>query len=433
MRERFALTAALTFWLGACAGPTVAGTTGLSPHETPAVSPFTPSARIALAGNAFVTSAPSGATESITPAGLTGWTNASSITSTYFRVSNPGTLTVAVRGHASAGSTGTIRVTINGAPFTITLSGARDTSIVAGEVTVTQAGYVTVALQGLSRTGTSFGEVSALEVAGTAAAGMHYANDSANYYWSRRGPSVHLQYTTPANTEYFYSEITVPVGEDRIGSYFMANGFGQGYMGIQVNSSTERRVLFSVWDDPAGAVTTLASKGPGVVTGNFSGEGTGGQSYLVFNWTAGDTYRFLTRARPDGAGNTDYSAWFGAPGAAWRLIATWKRPNISTYLTGVHSFLENFHDTRGYLDRSADYGNQWARTTSGVWSEVVTASLSGDATARNGQRLDYAGGLRNGRFYLRNGGFFAEPVALGQRFTRAASGTAPIVDVTTLP
>jgi hypothetical protein len=42
-------------------------------------------------------------------------------------------------------------------------------------------------------------------------------------------------------------EITVPVGQDPIGSYFMANGFGEGYFGFQVNSKTERRVLFSVW------------------------------------------------------------------------------------------------------------------------------------------------------------------------------------------
>ena len=48
----------------------------------------------------------------------------------------------------------------------------------------------------------------------------------------------------------------VPEGNDVLGSYFMANGFAQGYFGIQVNSPTERRILFSVWspfhtDDPS--------------------------------------------------------------------------------------------------------------------------------------------------------------------------------------
>src|SRR5690606_40657805 len=78
----------------------------------------------------------------------------------------------------------------------------------------------------------------------------YVADNEGNYfYWGRRGPSVHLSYTTPADKdiEYCYNEITVPEGEDVVGSYYMANGFGEGYFGIQVNSATERRILFSVW------------------------------------------------------------------------------------------------------------------------------------------------------------------------------------------
>ena len=90
----------------------------------------------------------------------------------------------------------------------------------------------------------------------------------------------------------------------------MANGFNVGYFGIQVNSPTERRVLFSVWDPPSGGSTTLVRKGPGVTTNGFGGEGTGGQSYLVYPWEAGHTYRFITRAQLDDAGNTLFSSWF---------------------------------------------------------------------------------------------------------------------------
>ena len=59
--------------------------------------------------------------------------------------------------------------------------------------------------------------------------------------WSRRGPSCHLGYTLPTNEDinYFYNEVTIPKGEDKIGSYFMANGFGEGYFGMQVNSETK--------------------------------------------------------------------------------------------------------------------------------------------------------------------------------------------------
>lgn len=47
--------------------------------------------------------------------------------------------------------------------------------------------------------------------------------------------------------------------------------------------------------------------------------------------------------------------------------------------------------------------------------------------------MDYAGGLENGKFYLRNGGFFAEYVKTGQNFTRPATGLLPSVDVAALP
>jgi len=387
---------------------------------------------VALAGNGFVTSADAGSTEVINNNGLANWTSANTVTSIWFRMAAAGNATLSLDASLSGGKTSKIRVTANGTPFDITLTKGRTKTYAVGTINVPAAGYVRVDLQGISKSGSYFGDVAALRVNTTTT--LNYANDSANYYWSRRGPSVHLGYTVPANTEYFYNEMTVPTGEDKIGSYFMANGFNGGYFGIQVNSPTERRVLFSIWDADNGAKTTLVRKGPNVVDNSFGGEGTGGQSYLLYNWMAGQTYRFITRVVPDGAGGTDFSAWFYAPETnAWRFIATWKRPATTTYHAGVYSFLENFIDTRGYLDRSVQFNNQWARNTSGSWTELVTARFTGDATAANAQRMDYAGGLQNGSFYLRNGGFFSPNVPINQTFTRPATGQAPTVDVSTLP
>jgi len=387
---------------------------------------------VALAGNGFVTSAGTGATEVINNNGLSNWTSASTVTSVWFRMAAAGSATLSLDASLSGGKSSKIRVTANGTPFEVNLSKGGTQTYAVGTINVPAAGYVRVDLQGISKSGTYFGEVAALRV--DTAAALNYANDSANYYWSRRGPSVHMGYTVPANTEYFYNEVTVPLGEDKIGSYFMSNGFNGGYFGIQVNSPTERRVLFSVWDADNGAKTTLVRKGPNVTDNSFGGEGTGGQSYLLYNWVAGNTYRFITRILPDGAGGTDFSAWFYAPETnAWRFIATWKRPATTTYHAGVYSFLENFIDTNGYLGRSVQFNNQWARSTSGTWSELVTARFTGDATAANAQRMDYAGGLQNGSFYLRNGGFFSPNVAINQNFTRPATGQTPTVDVSTLP
>ncbi|UQV48207.1 DUF5077 domain-containing protein [Janthinobacterium lividum] len=417
--------------LAACGGATATSTsTGGTALLAASVAAPVTSASVELAGNAFITSGQEGAV--IGEHGLAGWTNPAAVASTYFRVDGAGPVQVALDASLADGGNSTIRVKINGTPFDVKLAGKASKTYAVGTVNVPAAGYVKVDMQGLSRVKGTFGDVSALKVSANAA--LAYANDPANYYWSRRGPSVHMGYTVPANTEYFYNEMTIPKGQDAIGSYFMANGFGQGYMGIQVKSPSERWILFSVWDADNGAKTTLVSKGAGVVDNAFGGEGTGGQTYLSYNWAAGTTYRFITRARPDGKGGSDYSAWFFAPETGkWRYIATWKRPAISTYLTGVHSFLENFIDTLGYTERRVQFGNQWARNVSGAWSEVTAGRFTGDATATNAQRMDYAGGLENGKFYLQNGGFFAAYVKTGQSFTRPATGQVPAVDVAALP
>ncbi|KAF5355292.1 hypothetical protein D9758_006101 [Tetrapyrgos nigripes] len=387
---------------------------------------------VALTGNAFITTAATGTSELINSNGLANWNNANTITSVYFRMASAGSVTVGLNAYLAGSNNSTVRVTINGTAFTVQLAGTTPKTYPVGTVNVTTPGYVKVDLQGMTKDGGFFGDVSGLSVTTTSA--LNFANIPADYYWSRRGPSVHMNYTTPANTEYFYTEVTVPVGQDAVGSYFMVTGFDGGYSGIQVKEN-ERWILFSVWDADNGQKTTLVSKGNGVVDNSFGGEGTGGQSYLVFNWVAGNTYKFITRIRPDTAtGSTLYSAWFFAPESnAWRYLATWKRPSTNTYQSGNHSFLENFIDTNGYAGRRVQYGNQWARNVNGTWSEVTAGHFTGDATATNAQRMDYAGGLENGRFYLRNGGFFADYVPLNQNFTRPATGQQPTINVDTLP
>jgi hypothetical protein len=427
MKRRIIVVSALAVLLAACGG-----STGQANQQEPRLlaANTTASSAVELAGNAFITSAPAGAAEQITSTGLANWSNPNTVASTYFRVAKAGFITVALDAKLVGSTSSTIRVTVAGTPFDITLAGAASKTYAVGKVNV-PAGYVKVDLRGISKNGAYFGDVSALRV--TAAATLDYADDAPNYYWSRRGPSVHLSYAVPANTEYFYNELTVPQGQDAVGSYFMTNGFGEGYMGIQVVSPSERWVIFSVWNGDTANVK-LVKKGNGVVSEAFGGEGTGGKTYLVYPWVAGNTYKFITQARPDGSGGTDYSSWFFAPETAnWRYIATWKRPAIATYLTSVYSFLENFSDVHGYLGRRASYGNQWARNASGAWTELTQATFTGDPTASNGQRLDYAGGLENGQFYLRNGGFFASYVPLNQSYTRPATGQAPTVNVNTLP
>jgi hypothetical protein len=393
---------------------------------------------VPLGGNAYVTHMKNGGDELINDSGLHNWNSRQAIVSIYFRPNSAGSLQLSVKGSLDSG-TSTIKVSINGESQLVNLKKAASFTIPVGNFVIPKAGYVRVDLQGVSKSGAFFADVSGLELTGPAVAGgAVFADDPANFYFSLRGPSVHLGYEVPKDTEYFYSELTVPKEQDTVGSYYMANGFSAGYFGIQVNSTTERRVLFSVWDP-----VSLAKKGNGVVVGKFGGEGTGGQSYLNYPWVAGETYRFITRAQPTRDGATLYSAWFSRvphdpqlpaeiDGSDWKFIATWRYSNGAQYVVDAYSFLECFESTLGYQGRQALYGNQWARSKSGRWTEITSASFTVDDTGKKRQRLDYFGRVIGDQFQLRNGGFSNEtPVA--PTLVRQSSRRAPDVDVTTLP
>lgn len=413
------------------------------PVTTPAASTITgPKVMIALGGNAFITAGDAGYSENIDDAGtngLTSWKSANTVTSVYFKVIDTGRVNLFLRMRVDAGTSSQIKVTIDGQSITQQITNTGLDTVSIGEFALKNKGYVKVDLQGVSKTGANFGTVTDLILQGSPVTNtILYVKDNLNqhYYWGRRGPSVHLSYTAPSgNVQYFYNEVTVPTGGDAIGSYFMANGFAGGYFGMQVKSATERWMLFSVWD-PANGISTSTRAGSNVVVQRFGNEGTGGQAYLVYNWKAGNTYKFLTQAQPDGAGNTLYSSWFYAPEtSSWNFMATWKRPETTStkYLTGLYSFLENFANTNGFLGRNAEYGNAWVMNTGGTWSEIINAKFTGDDIATINYRQDYAGGVRNNRFYLQNGGFFKDNVLLNSVLIRPAGNTQPVIDFANLP
>lgn len=166
--------------------------------------------------------------------------------------------------------------------------------------------------------------------------------------------------------------------------------------------------------------------GDGVKIGEFGNEGSGGQSFMIYPWEAGTTYPFLMHVRPDGKGNTIYTAYFYATEEGeWRLIAEFLRPQTDTWYTRPHSFLENFNPEQGYLTRMVQFKNQWARTKDGRWVRPLHATFTNDGTAQAGVRLDYAGGqTADGKaLFLKMGGFFNENVQAGTRFPLPAYDT----------
>jgi len=376
--------------------------------------------------------------------GITHWTDNSTRIRTYFKVPQSGTLNVGLVAK-SAGGIATIKVTCGNESKDVMVENTTLDTVSVGVFQINAPGYQWVDLQGVEKSGAAFPEVQRVLIGGEATTGtVYYVKD--DFYWGRRGPSVHLNYQMPENAgdvEWFYNEITVPENNDVLGSYFMADGFGQGYFGMQVNSSTERRILFSVWSpyktDNPGEIPDeykiqLLKKGDGVHTGEFGNEGSGGQSYFKFNWKAGNTYRFLLHAQPTGNGATDFTAWFFAPEVnQWKLIASWRRPKTDTYLTHLYSFLENFMTETGYITRKGDYSNQWVYTTKNQWVELTKIKFTADATARKESRMDYSGGVENGVFFLRNCGFFSDTTPIDSYFERQPEGIPPQINFDELP
>ena len=374
--------------------------------------------------------------------GIQQWNQPSTKINTYVKLNATGELQVGLTAKVSEGSS-TIAVTVNGQTKEVTLENTEFEELSVGTFTIDSPGYQAIEIQGVSKEGADFASIKSFEIGGAATAkGVTYVKD--DFYWGRRGPSVHLTYKTPEDKDilWFYNEVTVDPGQDVIGSYFMANGFGEGYFGMQVNSEEERRVLFSVWspydtqnpeDIPEDYKIIMLSKGEGVHTGEFGNEGSGGQSYKVFKWQAGTTYKFLLKAEPSVNNSTDYTAYFFDPQAdQWNLIASFRRPHTSTYLTRPHSFLENFVTQTGYIGREGTYGNQWIYDTEGQWHELTQAKFTADATARKGARLDYAGGAKDNVFYMKNCGFFSENTAIGSQFEREPNGEHPKIDFSKL-
>ncbi len=395
------------------------------------------STTIPLAGNTFFNNYGETGIE-LTETGISNWTDPSVFATIYIRFLEKGSYTFSL--NAKAINTNTLDIHLGRSHLKVSVHVSDWTNYDIGTYTI-DTGYVAIQIQGLEKGGKTFADIQSLEI-NASPDKFQFVKDE--FYWGRRGPSVHLNYTLPKeNIEWFYNEITIPKGKDIIGSYYMSNGFGEGYFGIQVNSDFERRILFSVWspfttDDPKkipdAMKIVLLGKGKDVHTGEFGNEGSGGQSYLIFDWQADVTYSFLTRIKPNSDNSTTYTSYFYDPLTdEWHLIASFKRPQTQTWYTQAHSFLENFDPERGAVNRKGFYSNQWACNTEGVWTELTTARFTNDATARKKARMDFMGGVEGNQFVLSNCGFFSHYTPLNTVFERQANGQKPDIDFETLP
>jgi len=239
--------------------------------------------------------------------------------------------------------------------------------------------------------------------------------------------SVHLKYAGPEGTA-FANEVVVD--RSAAGTYFCVCGFNQGYFGLQELGNGKKVIIFSVWepgaqDDPDSVKeerrVKLVSKDDQVRVGRFGNEGTGGQSFLDYDWKDGRTYRFLVTAKVEGE-RTAFSAYFCPPESPnWRHLATFSTLAQRKPLGGYYSFVEDFRRDRvsATRERRARFGNGWVRGTDGRWVGLTRARFTADSNpARN---ID--AGADGDHFFLATGGEVKNAgTPLGQSIDRPPAG-----------
>ncbi|MBQ8449700.1 MAG: DUF3472 domain-containing protein [Bacteroidaceae bacterium] len=409
-------------------------------NQAPATEATQNESIVTLSGNAYVTAGDKAYIDEDNCA-IRNWNDKESVISFYFRTKESGNMNIALQAKGNSN----IEVSLLGKKQNVTLNSDTLSRVELGGFKVEKPGHIKVDIRGVKiNSGSDFGSVAALYVSGDVAPVVAVAPDFSTHF-GRRGPSVHLGYALPAgeDIEWFYNELVVPEEGDIPSSYYMACGFGQGYFGMQNNTPHKRRVLFSVWSPyetdnaaeiPDSLRVVLLKKGADVKVQDFGNEGSGGQSFMHYDWKAGERCRFLMGVRPDKKGNTVYTAYFYDNNKGkWSLVASFRRTKITTWYNNAHSFIENFNPVMGYINRKAYYSNQWARTTDGRWIPVTKARFTCDATGHQEMRLDYTGGSDGEKFFLSMGGFFDEYTKSGTHFERAGNTTeAPKIDFSKL-
>ncbi len=370
--------------------------------------------------------------------GLQNWVDTKQRISWFIYVKKPGELQLSLLSNKI--NTGSfIEISLAGKTFqTKMISGSAQKKTAVGKVMIGDTGFYSITISSIKKVGKSIANIQSLELKGPATEGMHF-----NPVERRNAASVHLKYPIADSVKAmaFYNEIIVPEDADRLYSYYMACGFKRGYFGIQVNSPTERRVIFSVWDAGNEAIdrnkvpdsnkVKLLAKGYNVVANDFGNEGTGGHSHFVYPWKTGEKYQFIVFALTDSAkASTIYSGYFFIPETGkWKLIASFRAPKDGNYLQNLYSFSENFWGLNGQLERKAYFGNQWIQKSNGRWEELLTSKFSYDATGKAGHRIDYSAGVEGKQFYLSHGGFKPANIQFGQSLFRQPTGQRPNVDL----
>jgi hypothetical protein len=378
---------------------------------------------------------------SISTKGLEPWHNTKSVTKTYFVVNQLGRIQASLQLNEVKNNC-MIRVGLAGSSqhYDIQLMPSQSNGIVlVGDFDIKKTGYHAFTIQGISQVANTFPGIAQIKVQGAKVMDIQF--NRSNY---KGAASTHLRYQVPGDSavQWFYTEVKVPNSvANSVHAYYETNGFHSGYGGIQINSLNERRFIFSIWskyktDDPsqipAEYAVNLNGKGPGVFTGEFGNEGSGGHSHLVYPWKTNTTYHFLTGITRIQGDSASYIGFYASPadGYQWHLLSKWTqhKTDTKTGFKNLYAFVENF-GPNGDDFFKAYYGNQWAVTFNGNWLELTSAKFTTTANPLRHQRFDYGAGVEGKLFYMYSGGFNSiHTINAGDTITRPGGAQHPVID-----
>lgn len=167
-------------------------------------------------------------------------------------------------------------------------------------------------------------------------------------------PAQHLWWNLAGQRDAtcLYGEITVLATHPAIyycGANWHPGEPAGGYCGIQHNSLTEKRTIFSIWDTSPTLHPRVTEADPNTVHGRFGGEGEGGHTHMLRPWKVGETFQFFVQKQPGAQPDTTDTRYylFDRSAGKWRHSATICNPNggqasVATLGGGMNSFLENF-------------------------------------------------------------------------------------------
>jgi len=372
-------------------------------------------AMVSLYSNAYKYPRASEEESFITKEGLLGWEDQQRVTKVYFYVAKPTSVSIALQ-LAQVFNDCKLSVKLDKQTTSQILQvNNSDTKIKVGSFQIKDTGYHFIEIKGASKKGVKYPTISFLLLDKYEAGAIQF---NTSHY--RGAASTHLRYTVPGDSsvQWFYTEVRVPDEvKNSVHAYYETNGFHSGYGGIQINSLSERRFIFSIWslfktDDPkqipADYIVHLNKKGKDVFTGEFGDEGSGGHSHLVTNWKTNTTYRFLTGITALKGDSATYIGYYASPddNYQWHLLSQWTqhKTDTKTGFKRLYAFVENFSDNGDDFFK-AYYSNQWAITFNGNWLELTEAKFTTTANNKTHQRFDYGAGVEDGKFYMYSGGF----------------------------